>query len=356
MRRSEILMRVPFPMMALAFSVLAVPLSSPALAHAPGVVLSGFGTATIAGVMSPGEWDGASSTEFAVNLPEGGTAPGSVFAMNDENNLYLAIRFARAIVDPGNSAVFEFDNDHSGGARVSGDDVLVVNPSIDFFDEVRTTEPPCPAGALCGLLDTTLGGTNDGAGAFHNDGTFTVYEFAHPLNSLDDAHDFSLTPGATVGFTLMIRMIAAGAEFPVGFGDTSFPTPCISCLNLFGDIVIASRVLQVPIDIKPDSFPNSINLKAMGTVPVAVLSTPTFDATTVNPTTVTLASAFAGFRGRSQPMASAEDVNGDGLQDLVIHFETEDLALTETDTEAILEGETFGGTRIRGIDTVRIVR
>ncbi len=44
-------------------------------------------------------------------------------------------------------------------------------------------------------------------------------------------------------------------------------------------------------DIKPGSFPNSINVGAGGNVPVAIFSSSTFDATTVDPTTVTLASA-----------------------------------------------------------------
>ena len=133
-------------------------------AHAPGVALSGFGTVTIDGVLSPGEWDDAACIDFPVNIPEGGTTPGTVCAMNDEHDLYLAIRFARTVVDPENSAAFEFDNDHSGGPRVSGDEALLLNPdpTVGFFDEVRTTEPPCLSGTMCGFVDTSLGGTNDG--------------------------------------------------------------------------------------------------------------------------------------------------------------------------------------------------
>jgi hypothetical protein len=54
-------------------------------------------------------------------------------------------------------------------------------------------------------------------------------------------------------------------------------------------------------------------------------------------------------------MSSAQDVNGDGLLDLVVHVRTEALELTGTDTEAILQGQTFGGTPITGTDFVRIV-
>jgi hypothetical protein len=115
------------------------------------------------------------------------------------------------------------------------------------------------------------------------------------------------------------------------------------------------KFTAVEIDIKPGSFPNSINLGSRGAVPVAIISTAAFDARTVDPTTVTLAGAQVRLRGRGTPMASIEDVNGDGLLDLVVHVSTEALQLSESDTEAILEGQTFGGTRIRGADSVRIV-
>jgi hypothetical protein len=111
----------------------------------------------------------------------------------------------------------------------------------------------------------------------------------------------------------------------------------------------------VAIDIKPGSFPNSINLGSGGTVPVAIFGTPTFDARTIDPLTVTLASASVQLKGRGTPMASFEDVNRDGFLDLVIHVRTEALQLTERDTVAVLQGNTFTGTFIIGTDSVRVV-
>lgn len=54
-------------------------------------------------------------------------------------------------------------------------------------------------------------------------------------------------------------------------------------------------------------------------------------------------------------MTALEDVNSDGLLDLVVHVATDALQLSETDTEAILEGQTFEGTSITGVDSVRVV-
>lgn len=114
--------------------------------------------------------------------------------------------------------------------------------------------------------------------------------------------------------------------------------------------------IVVAIDIKPGSFPNSVNLGSGGTVPVAIFSSTTFDAKRVDPLTVTLAGAGVNLRGRGTPLASLEDVNGDGLAESVVHIRTEALQISEGDTHAVLEGRTFDGDPFRGMDTVRVVR
>jgi len=115
-----------------------------------------------------------------------------------------------------------------------------------------------------------------------------------------------------------------------------------------GYATAAPPVLEVEIDIKPGSDPNSINLKSRGVVPVAVLTTDDFDATTVDPSMV----EFAG----ATPMRWAwEDVDGDGDKDLLFHFKTQELNLDENSTEAILTGDTTDGRHIQGTDAVNIV-
>ena len=122
-------------------------------------------------------------------------------------------------------------------------------------------------------------------------------------------------------------------------------------------ILTASVIPSTPveIDIKPGTLPNSINLGSQGTVPVAIFSTTSFDATTVDPMTVTLASASVRLKGQGTPAASSVDVDDDGLLDLVVHVSTEALALSSGDTEATLQGETYNGENIEGTDYVRIV-
>jgi hypothetical protein len=106
--------------------------------------------------------------------------------------------------------------------------------------------------------------------------------------------------------------------------------------------------IDVQIDIKPGSDPNSINLKSKGVVPVAVSTTADFDASTIAPETVHFADA-------SPVRWTIEDVDGDGDLDMLFHFNTRDLILNPDSTQATLTGETSAGVPIQGTDTVNIV-
>lgn len=113
--------------------------------------------------------------------------------------------------------------------------------------------------------------------------------------------------------------------------------------------------MQVGIDIKPGAFPNSINLGSNGVVPVAILSTQTFDARQVDPASVQLAGAHVKVKGNGTPIADLKDVNGDGRMDLVVQVTTNAMELTSGDVRAYLTGKLFNGTPVIGVDSIRVV-
>src|SRR5207247_330376 len=108
----------------------------------------------------------------------------------------------------------------------------------------------------------------------------------------------------------------------------------------------------VAVDIKPGRFPNRINLGSQGRIPVAILSTDTFDATTVDPSTV-----LFGITGtEAAPVRAAlEDVNGDGRVDLILQINVQDTGITCGDISASLTGKTVGGQTIQGSDSIETV-
>lgn len=153
-----------------------------------------------------------------------------------------------------------------------------------------------------------------------------------------------------------------------GYGDDNLSWAKGIAVDSAGNVYVAdfnrSRILKfaplhsvmpVTIDIKPGENINSINLGSNGNVPVAIFSTEDFDATTVDPISVTLAGASVRIKGKGTPQASFWDVDGDGFLDLIVHVDTTALELTGGDVQAELIGMTFDGQEIRGVDTIRIV-
>ena len=112
--------------------------------------------------------------------------------------------------------------------------------------------------------------------------------------------------------------------------------------------------VAVGIDVRPGSDENPINLAAMGTVPVAVLTTPAFDAASVDRTTVRFAGAPVATKSNGKLQGSLEDVDGDGDKDLILHFNLPDLQLEAGAAAATLSGATFDGAEISGADGVTV--
>jgi hypothetical protein len=113
---------------------------------------------------------------------------------------------------------------------------------------------------------------------------------------------------------------------------------------------------DVTIDILPSSTANIVNLRSRGTIPVAILSTASFDARTM----VDRTSLTFGATGDETSLASCNnkgsDVNHDGLLDLVCHFHIQLTDFQRHHVLGILKGNIVGGTPFEASDTVRVIK
>jgi hypothetical protein len=201
---------------------------------------------------------------------------------------------------------------------------------------------------------------------YAGDGAVQLSDFA--LNGLVASVSVEPTGTQTLTFdvTSFVVDLATNGENFVGFNVREEPA------NTSNFIVMALALTGVPvlsiefsveqivgIDIKPGGVPNSINRESMGTIPVAILSSPTFDAPFDAPSDVDTTSLTFGRTGDETSLAfcgsTAEDVNGDGLLDVVCHFDTQTTGLLLGDTQGVLKGETVDGVPIKGTDSVRIL-
>ncbi len=177
-----------------------------------------------------------------------------------------------------------------------------------------------------------------------------TYVFGGNAQSLDHI----LVTGNLLGRLSRFYVAHNNADFPESYRSDGTRPERISDHD-FPVAYFSLPPITVQVDIKPGDSTNAINLGSNGNVPVAILSSAEFDAGTVDPATVTLAGASVRMRGRGALQVSVEDVNGDGLGDLVLHIPTSALQLAPGATEATLDGMTFSGMFVKGKDTVRIV-
>jgi hypothetical protein len=140
-----------------------------------------------------------------------------------------------------------------------------------------------------------------------------------------------------------------------GAMNTMFPAARGTYEVDYGELgMIKFKVIekQVSIDIKPGSFPNSINPKSKGVIPVAIFTTDAFDANTVDPTTV----RFGATGTEAAPVQFVlENVDGDGDTDMILHFNTQNIGINCGDSSASLTGQTLSGQTIEGSDPINTV-
>lgn len=343
------------------------------------LVISGVSSATTAtfdelSLAAESYWNGSDGS--------GGFSSGSAFFNNNYNSTYMSWDgFAYSnITDTSSSGWSAQYNAITGGGQDGSDNYAIVyvgwagppamtlntagvveglyvtNNNYTYYSMLNGDMYAKKFGGASGdeedwFMLTITGVDTDGAVTGSVDFYLADYRFA------DNGQDYIVDTWGYIDLTGLGAV--KSLEFDLSSSDVGgfgMNTPAYFAM----DTVVPEPVRMVDIDIKPGSYPNVINLDAHGLTPVAILSKADFDAGSVDPVTLDLAGATVAVRGRDKLMAHEEDVNGDGLVDLVVQVVTGDIdpALLQQDGNtiyAVLTASTYDGQDITGVDEISIV-
>jgi hypothetical protein len=205
-----------------------------------------------------------------------------------------------------------------------------------------------PAGAVA----PSGGGNIESPGdtCLFNDPTDQVNVFALDLG-LDVLAD---NGGATKTHALLLGSVAIDAGTPdcppPATDQRGVPRPHGAACDTGA---YESELIQVEIDIKPGSDPNSINPSLEGNLSVAILGSDSFDVADVDVNTLAFGPSGAPIAHIHGP--HFEDVGGDGVTDLMGHFRIGETGIAFGDMKVCVTGKLLDGTLFGGCDAVRTV-
>ena len=119
--------------------------------------------------------------------------------------------------------------------------------------------------------------------------------------------------------------------------------------------------IRVAVDILPGDPINSIDLGPVGAIPVAILSSPEFDATDlvdgVDPNAFSVGSPRLGLLADCDPFSfdKLTDVNDDGLDDVVCAADISQDPDLIAESPTFIQAETVSGFPIEGADVLRVI-
>ncbi len=276
--------------------------------------------------------------------------------------------------------------------------ITVIAPSLipcEVFDaEVEIEEDEFEVEGSC-----TLGAGSDGIDPLHEDVTFRLgpYEVTIPAGSfeLDDDDEYEFE-GVIDGVELEVEIEDEGDgtfEFEVEGEDADLSgiVNPVEVMLTVGDDTGAATVfaefddddddddddlepIAVPLDIKPGSCRNPLNVRERGVLPVAILGTEDLDVSEIDPATVRLegvaplrwstedvATPYEPFIGK-EDADDCTDEGPDGIVDLTLKFRTLQIlrALGKVGHGDVLvleiSGTLWDGTPFQGEDVVVILK
>jgi len=260
-------------------------------------------------------------------------------------------------MDPGNGyQTGDYSWVVSGGTHTWTHSLQITTDPPDPICEVDPINLDFGTVTVGDFVEMTFSISNTGGGILSG----TVSEACDDYSLVGDA-SYSLGCPESKDFTVRFEPLS------VGVINCTIETGNEVCVDV--SCTGTGEPIYVELDIKPQSCPNPFNTKSKGKLPVAILGTQDFDATTVDPATVLLEGVSPlrwDYEDVSRPVDPREDVcdctadTGDGYLDMTLKFDRQEiLAALEpvSDGEVrvlTLTGMTYDGIPILGQDCVVI--
>jgi hypothetical protein len=212
--------------------------------------------------------------------------------------------------------------------------------------------------AVCG--DGTVGveGAKIHVGMYDDEGSLQGRSFTGPFTTTDDGY-LQIDGADFTGFE-MVGKTALKLESGPNAGTERRLTVTEDTTVEF-DYGDCPRI-EADVDVKPCSDPGAINPRSKGVIPVAIRHTDEFDPVErVDVSTLRFGAPEAVDDGAGAAPAHdghVEDVvpcDGDGVDDLLVHFPTRDAGFDGDERQGKLVGETHDGTPVFGTDSVTLV-
>ncbi len=133
------------------------------------------------------------------------------------------------------------------------------------------------------------------------------------------------------------------------------PAPDLPPDEIIVDPPDVDPLIEVDVDVKPGSDPNSVNTKSKGQLPIGIYGSATFDVRDIDPSTINV--ECMGTTSDDIKIAFEDLVVGDGIEDMIIHLPMQSFpwgAPKGTLVTITVTGELFDGTPFFGDDVVLI--
>lgn len=321
---------------------------APTLAARSFTIAENSPAGTAVGTMTGSDVDAGQSLTYSIT----GGNTGGAFAINPATGAITVVAPAALNFEVITSVSLVVTVTDNGNPALSATAVATINLT-------NVNEAPVVTAATFSLAENSPNGTAVGTVSASDPDAGQTRTFSIVSGNTNGAFAINASTGAITVANVAALDFETTPVFNLTIRATDNGSPA-----LFGQAVVTINltdileIQSVLLDVVPGDSTNTIRLNS-STFKVAILSTSTFDARTINVNSVRF-----GEEGTENSVAVKKgnrvfeyrDVNGDGRLDLVLTINTSTASLEEGDTLAKLTGSTNAGLAVAGQSSVRVVR